>query len=286
MTPTVYDDRICELGEGPLWHPERKQLFWFDILGRRLLTREAGKPRVWHFPEMVSAAGWTGRDTLLIASERQLFEFNLVSGRAREVAALEADLPETRSNDGRADPHGGFWIGTMSKTAAPQAGAIYRYHKGTLRRIVKNVTIPNSICFDPGGALAYFSDTLTGRVMAQPLDAQGWPTGAPSVFLDLRDEGLHPDGAVTDSRGCLWVAQWGASRVASYTPEGAFRGAVGFQARHTSCPAFGGDALSTLYCTSAQEHLSEEILRDEPRNGMTFVAPTRTTGLPEPQVLL
>lgn len=286
MTPTVFDDRVCELGEGPLWHPQRGQLFWFDILGRRLLTREGGTPRQWQFPEMVSAAGWTGQDTLLIASERQLFEFNLVSGRAREVAPLEADRPDTRSNDGRADPMGGFWIGTMGKRAEPQAGAIYRFYKGTLRRIVKNVTVPNAICFAPEGDRAYYADTVTGRVMAQPLDAEGWPVGTPSVFLDLRREGLNPDGAVTDARGNLWVAQWGASRVASYTPAGEFRGAISFEARHTSCPAFGGDALSTLYCTTAQEHLSEEILKAEPRNGMTFVAPTRTRGRPEPRVLL
>ncbi|MGB3316589.1 MAG: SMP-30/gluconolactonase/LRE family protein, partial [Albidovulum sp.] len=39
---TIYDDRPCDLGEGPLWHPERQQLFWFDILKQRLLTRDNG----------------------------------------------------------------------------------------------------------------------------------------------------------------------------------------------------------------------------------------------------
>ena len=53
-----FDPRICELGEGAFWHPQRQQFFWFDILGRRLLSRDAGGPQEWRFDRMASAAGW------------------------------------------------------------------------------------------------------------------------------------------------------------------------------------------------------------------------------------
>ena len=284
MTP--FDDRRCELGEGPLWHPERGQLFWFDILGKRLLTRDAEGAQEWHFDEIVSAAGWVDYDRLLIASETRLFVFNLATGAQKTVAKLESGNPATRSNDGRADPQGGFWIGTMGKAAEPGAGAIYRFYKGELRRLYPDISIPNSICFAPDGASAYFADTLTGRIMTQTLDSDGWPTGAPQVFLDLRADKLNPDGSVTDAEGTLWNAQWGANRVAGYRPDGTFVRAYDFPARHTSCPAFGGPNLSTLYCTTAQEHLSEEILAAEPANGQTFAVETDLKGWPEPRVLL
>ncbi len=127
----IHDDRPCELGEGPLWHPERNQLFWFDILSQRLLTRTAEGPLAWAFPHRVSAAGWVDRDRLLIASEVALSLFDLATGQATPVVSLEADTPATRSNDGRADPQGGFWIGTMGKRAEPGAGAIYRFYRGS-----------------------------------------------------------------------------------------------------------------------------------------------------------
>jgi sugar lactone lactonase YvrE len=125
----IFDNRPCELGEGPLWHPQRGQLFWFDITGQRMLSVEKGEQRQWRFPEMVSAAGWVDRDMLLIAGERDLFLFDVETEEIQTLVELEADNRTTRSNDGRADPQGGFWIGTMGKKAEPGAGAIWRYHK-------------------------------------------------------------------------------------------------------------------------------------------------------------
>lgn len=283
----IHDARRCKLGEGPLWHPLRQQLYWFDILGKRLLTRGADGAREWRFGEHVSAAGWVDRDTLLIASETELFRFDLGTGGRQSVTPVEAGIATTRSNDGRTDPWGGFWIGTMGKNAEPGAGAIYRYYRGRLRRLYAPITISNAICFAPDRSCAYFTDTPARQVMRQALEPEhGWPAGAPVMFLDLSDAGLTPDGAVVDAHGNIWIAQWGAARVAAYGADGRFRQAIGFDAVQTSCPAFGGPDLSTLFCTSATVGLGAETLGRQPANGMTFAAETRARGLPEHRVIL
>ncbi|MBT0957794.1 SMP-30/gluconolactonase/LRE family protein [Alphaproteobacteria bacterium KMM 3653] len=278
---TVYSQARCALGEGPLWHPLREQLFWFDIIAKRLLTIEDGVEKSWTFDEHVSAAGWLDNDRLLVASEVALFELNIITGATRHVVALEADNPATRSNDGRADPWGGFWIGTMGKAAEPGQGAIYRLYQGALRVVVPQVTISNAICFAPDRSTAYYADTRDQKIMALPLDAEGWPSGEARVFVDLTAEDLNPDGAVVDAEGCLWCAQWGASRVACYGPDGQFRRAVTFPASQISCPAFGGEGLKTLFATSAAVGLP-----DEAAAGQTFRADAGATGLAEYQVIL
>lgn len=278
----IFDHTPCELGEGPLWHPERGALFWFDVLNKRM----HGEGRVRAFPEYASAAGWIDRDRLLVATETRLLVLDLETGAERTLAPLEADDPRTRSNDGRADPLGGFWIGTMGKRAEPGAGAIYRYHRGALRKLYAGITIPNAISFTPDGRAAHFTDTKTRRVMKVALDADGWPSGEPEVFLDLTDEGLNPDGAVVDADGVFWLAQWGASRVAAYAPDGHFVRAVSFDAPHTSCPAFGGADLADLYCTTARENLDAAGLAAHPHSGKTFVAHGVGRGRPEPRVIL
>jgi sugar lactone lactonase YvrE len=282
----IFDDRACTLGEGPLWHPLRQQLYWFDILGNRLLTRAGNEIQEWDFPEHVSAAGWVSRDELLIASETALFRFNLETGTRSDLVALNADDAQTRSNDGRADPQGGFWIGTMGKKAEKGAGAIWRFYNGELRRTFPGISIPNSISFPPGGQVAQFADTVTGKVMRVALDAAGWPTGQPEVFLDLTGEGRNPDGAVVDEGGVTWLAEWGSARVAAYAPDGTFLRAITFDAPHTSCPAFGGPDLTTLYCTTARENMDAAALAAFPKSGMTFAASNVAKGRPEHQVIL
>jgi sugar lactone lactonase YvrE len=286
MTAQVFDDRVCELGEGPLWHPIREQLFWFDILSKKLLSQVDGKALEWAFDEMVSAAGWVNRSELLIASETVLFRLNVDTGARAHVANLEVDSPETRSNDGRADPQGGFWIGTMGKQAQPKAGSIYRYYRGELRKIFPDITISNSICFAPSGDLAYFSDTDTQQIMKVALDADGWPAGAADVFLDLRDDDLFPDGAVVDAGGNIWVAQWGVGRVACYSPQGAFLAAVAVGGDQSSCPAIGGTELKTLFCTTAATGFATETRQSRPGNGMVFQAEISHKGQYEHQVIL
>jgi len=286
MTARVFDNRPCALGEGPLWHPERHQFFWFDILQNRLLSRDGNKALQWQFDENVSAAGWTGRDTLLIAGETGLFQFDLGSASAETVCPLEADNPATRPNDGRADPMGGFWIGTMAKRGHSYPGAIYRYYRGELRQIHTGVETPNSICFAPDGRQAYFCNTGAGRIMTQPLGRDGWPAGAPQVFADLRADGLNPDGSVVAADGTLWNAQWGAGRIAAYSTGGSFLRAIAIPGINSSCPAFGGPGYATLLCTTARQDLSADTIAAHPENGMTFTVDTDAIGLPEPRVIL
>lgn len=282
----IYDHRACELGEGPLWHPVRGQLFWFDITGQRMLSVERGAPREWRFPEMVSAAGWLSRDVLLIAGERDLFLFDVETEEMETLAELEADNPQTRSNDGRADPMGGFWIGTMGKRAEPGAGAIYRYFDGELRRLYSEISIPNAICFAPDGRTAHFADTATGQVMRVALDAAGWPAGKPEVFIDLGRGDSGPDGAVTDAEGLLWLAVWGGGCLQAYAPDGRMVRQQDFAAPHLTCPAFGGAGLSTLFCTSALQGMDAAARGAFPSAGMTFMAEGLAQGRAEPQILL
>lgn len=273
MKYSIYDDRKCALGEGALWHPERDQLFWFDILSKKLLTSGSE----WKFSEHVSAAGWIDRDTLLIASETALLKFNLESQAQEQIIALEEDKPKTRSNDGRADPNGGFWIGTMGKALEPGMGAIYRFYRGELRKIYDGLSVPNSICFAADGGHMYFSDTPTQKLMKQNLDADGWPDGEPFQAIDFSDDDLYPDGAVVDKEGSIWIAHWGAACVCRYDPNGRCIAKIELSATQITCPAFGNDSL---YITSAADGVQE------PDGGKTFKVAANAIGQKEHRIIL
>jgi sugar lactone lactonase YvrE len=273
----IYDDTKCALGEGPLWHPERGELFWFDILSKRLHIKD----RHWQFSRYVSAAGWIDDDHLLMADTVGLHVLDLATGKTDQVAQIESDNPITRSNDGRADPWGGFWIGTMGINGEAKVGAIYRYYRGDVRQLFAGITTTNAICFSPDGTCAYYCDTRVGKIMRQKLaEKDGWPIGDPDVWLDFGDTTWGADGAVIDAAGNFWNAQWGANRVACYAPDRTLTQTIAFPAVQTSCPAFGGPDLKTLFCTSAAVGLIGED------DGKTFATSVDATGQAEHQVIL
>lgn len=279
----IHDHRRCELGEGALWHPERRQFFWFDILGRRLLSQDAdGTPLEWPLDRIASAAGWIDRDRLLVATETGLAVLSLADGRLTDVAAVEADNPDTRSNDGRADRQGGFWFGTMGKKAEKGAGAIYRFYRGEVRKLVDPITIPNSICFSPDGGTVHYSDTDRSIVWRQDLDADGWPVGEPQIYLDLSAQGWSPDGAVIDAGGGFCCAVWGQGAVMRFDADGQRTHDWKVGGRHSSCPAFGGPDLSHLLVTTARDGIEAP----DDAQGKTYRLEPGLTGLAEPRVML
>ena len=282
MTARIFDTTLCSLGEGPLWHPTRQSLFWFDINGYRMYEKRDGHLASWQFDTFVSAAGWVDDTHLLIAKKGALISFDLVSGAERVLHALEDDNPITRPNDGRADPWGGFWIGTMGINLEPKVGTIYRYYKGELRPLFTEWTIPNSTCFSPCGSFAYFTDTPVGKIWRQKLDGDGWPDGEPEAFVDLSKGDYCPDGAVVDSRGHIWIAHYGYSKVTEFSAEGDALQVVHTPASQTTCPAFGGVDLSTLYVTSARQQLDAPADAD----GQVIEVSLDVRGQQEHQVIL
>ena len=208
---TTFDETPCDLGEGPLLaSPNAASSSGSMSSATAFLTREGDKTRAWSFDRIVSAAGWVDRDRLLIASETDLFVFDLQTGTSESLVPLEADNPGSRSNDGRADPWGGFWIGTMGRRAEAKVGGVYHYRAGVLNKIISDISIPNSICFSPDGRTAYFTDAGCHLIRKCATDPEtGMPIGEVDRFL------FSPSRAWAAA-----TARWSTPRALSGTPAG------------------------------------------------------------------
>ena len=152
------------------------------------------------------------------------------------------------------------------------------------------MSTPNAIAFDRERACAYYTDTKTRIIQHQSLDPEtGWPMGTPKSFVDLRATDStpehKPDGAIVDSEGCLWNAQWGSARVVRYSPDGRFMSELPLPTGHVTCPGFGGDGFRHLFVTSACEKLPENRPDWQENAGQVFAFETKFTGSAEPQVL-
>jgi sugar lactone lactonase YvrE len=289
MTVSVLCDIACELGEGPSYDPHSDTLWWFDIANAKLVEKPLSRDHViFHsLPVMASVVARIDGERQLVAAEDGLYVRDVASGKLTLHVPLEADNPETRSNDGRVHPSGALWVGTMGKKHEKGVGAIYWYRAGEVRLLYPDFSIPNSICFSPDGATAYFTDTETNRIMRVACDpAKGLPAGEPKIFFDNSGDKGFPDGSVCDADGVVWNTRWGAGSLDAYSPEGKRIRSVSIPAKRTSCPAFAGPGFDRMAVTTAWQGLTGAMRDNDTNAGFTFIADISVNGRPEPDVAL
>lgn len=290
QTARLLVDSQCALGEGPIWHAGRQQLFFFDINEQTLFAVTAGGEIAdsWLFNETIAAAAVVDDHTLVLATDTGLKEFDLATAGMNRINEIEADNPITRTNDSRVHPSGAFWIGTMTRSEeeAP-VGSVYHYRAGTLTTLKSGIKIPNATCFSPDGRTAYWTDTPTKQILKVATDpANGLPVGEWTLFADVSEGRGYPDGAVVDSEGYLWNAKWGGSCVVRHAPDGSIDRIVEVPVSQVTCPAFGGPDLKTLFITTAAKNLSAEQLAAEKHAGSLFAIEVDVAGQAEPFIVL
>lgn len=285
---SVAVDAGNRLGEGVVWCERAQALYWTDIHDARLwrLIPGDGRTRTWSMPERLAsfalceADGW-----LLLALASRLAFFHLDSGELRPLHAIEPGL-DTRANDGACDRQGRFVFGTLHEpqdgTGKRAVGGFYRLNADLALESLPlpKVAIANSIAFSPDGATLYFCDSLRKRIECC---AYGDALGAPSIFVDLADAHGEPDGTAVDAEGGLWNAQWGASRVVRYLPNGREDRVLEVPATQPTRPAFGGPLLGTLYITSAYDGLAQSAREHDRHAGALFATDAGVRGVPEPR---
>lgn len=153
------------LGEVPIWCVRRNRLIWTDVRACRMHVWDpaTGTDETFLTPDWIGAFALTDGDALLLASRKSLLLHDVASGCSRTLAVFEADMPVNRSNDGRCDRQGRFWIGTLNNHERIPTGQLYRYSRGALARVRSDIIVPNALAWSPDGATMYFADSWADR---------------------------------------------------------------------------------------------------------------------------
>jgi sugar lactone lactonase YvrE len=283
-TAELWADTACALGEGPLWCPRRRALLWTDIERSTLWMRTpaTGAIRSWRLPHRVGSFALCTSGRLLLGLAKGLAFADPDRSTAGPLpvtpaAAVEADEPLTRINDGRTDRAGNFVFGTMNEahaTTGARLGHIYQFSpRHGLRRLnLEPVAIANSLCFSLDGRTMYFADSLDRRIRQADYDAEAARVANVRDFAHLPSPTGVPDGSVIDAEGCLWNAVWGQGRVRRYASDGTHLGDILVPAVNATCPAFGGSDLTDLFITSSRLEMDADALARQPHAGGVFHA--------------
>ena len=263
-------DARAELGEGPRWDPREQRLLWVDIMAGRVhaFRPDKGACRNVGVGKPVGALAGARDGSLVLAVADGFARLDFKSGATTMLAAVEADRPQNRMNDGACDPAGRFWAGTMALDESPGQGALYRLDPDlTVHTMVTSVTISNGIDWSLDGRRMYYVDSPTRRIDVFDFDGQGGAITNRRLFASIPAEAGIPDGLTVDADGFVWLALWGGAALRRYAPDGTLERTVPLPVSHPTSCAFGGAALDELYVTSARRPLSVEERKREPEAG-------------------
>lgn len=272
------------VGEGPIWDDQKSVLWWIDIISSRLYAFDprTGDNRAWDTGQHVGTIVPWKDDTVMLALQHGFGTFHLDTGTVTILNDPESNQPANRFNDGKCDPAGRFWAGTMAYEDQRDQGSLYRMDTDQdVTRILGGIGISNGIVWSLDHSIMYYIDSMSYRIRAWDFDlASGNIANARDILRVAPDFGL-PDGMTIDEEGMLWTAFYGGGRVCRIHPvSGEVLATIELPVPAITACAFGDQALDTLYITSAAQGMTAEEIEAAPQSGNLFSVKTGIRGVP------
>jgi sugar lactone lactonase YvrE len=274
------------LGEGAVWCPLERLLWWIDISSPTLWRFDPRTDRADHWPLPKPPGSFALRKNggFLFAFRNGFATLDAPGGELRWLELPDLKLGDERFNDGKADRAGRFWTGTLDRKLGSAIGQLYRLDPGfRVSAMDRGFTISNGIGWSPDDRTMYFTDTPSRRIYRYDFDVATGAIANRRVFVEVEAGHGGPDGMTVDAEGFVWSAQFDRWCIHRYAPDGRLDRTVRLPVQRPTTCMFGGPDLATLYVTSARMDLADDALAAQPHAGGVFALEPGVRGLPEPR---
>lgn len=276
-------DAKTTLGEGAIWDNNYGELLWLDIEESKLFIYNPaiGGQSVKNLPQKPGTVVPAVNGSIILALQSGIFFYNRKDSTVHKIRPALND-PGLRFNDGKCDPRGRLWVGSMSIKEEPKKGKLYMFDlNGNFQVKIDSTSISNGIVWSADHKKMYYIDTPTSCVMEYKFDENTGNIDSARIAIKIPKETGYPDGMTIDKEGKLWIAQWGGFGVYRWDPlSGKLLEKVNVPAKNVTSCAFGGDKLDVLYITTARKGNTEEELVKFPLSGGLFKIRPGVSGVP------
>lgn len=275
IEPELVIDHNCILGEGPVWDAKRELIYWVDIVEGHVhqLSPASKQHRIIRVHQMIGAVALCKNGHLIAALQHGFGFIEPAGGHIQMIIDPEQHLPGNRFNDGKCDPAGRFWAGTLPFTEDSAVANLYMLSNDlSVTKKIKGITVSNGLAWSIDQRTFYYIDTPTFQVAAYDFDKSTGDITNKRIAIEVPKSDGYPDGMTIDNEGMLWIAHWGGWQITRWDPQtGKKILSIPLPiAKVTSC-TFGGKTLGDLYITSASIDLTDDERQQQPRAGSLFV---------------
>jgi sugar lactone lactonase YvrE len=273
----------AELGESTIWVDKEQAIYFVDGAAGRLLRYSAsdGGREVYRHDGVIGFIAERVRRGFIAGMDNKLYELDPLLGVAVEVACPEPQLPHSQFNDGKVDPRGCLWAGTIHRDCAQPVGSLYHIKKDlSCKPVDHGYLCTNGPAFSPDGRVLYHTDSMRRTIYQFDLDLDEGAIANKRVFVQFDDEAGLPDGMTVDCDGRVWVAHFGGARVTAFTPNGTLDTVVDLPAPNVTTCTFGGRNGATLFISTSRTWMTEAQLHESPLSGSLFACEGLARGIP------
>lgn len=264
----------ASLGEGAFWNYKTQEFYWIDIVSKKFhIYNPATKAnKSYDMPSEIGTVVPFTEKEAVVALADGVYTVNLISGELNMLSDAENKMTENRFNDGKCDPLGNLWVGSMHlKQSEPKANLYKINQKGKATKMLGNITISNGIVWTSDNKAMYYIDTPTGNVRAFDYDISNATITNERVVVKVPESVGYPDGMAIDEENMIWVCMWNGNAVVRFNPNtGEVLQKIKVPAHNVTSCAFGGKNLDELYITTARVDMSNDELEQYPLAGSIF----------------
>lgn len=264
----------ANLGEGAIWNYKTQELYWIDIEGRQLniYNPKSKINKVLKTESRIGTVVPFTEDEALIALENGVHKIDIQTGKSNLFTDMKSELLGSRLNDGKCDPSGRFWVGSMHLEQETGKANLYTItSENILQKKIDSVTISNGIVWTSDKKTMYYIDTPTSTIKEFDYNNETGEISNGKIAVKIPIKFGFPDGMTIDEENMLWVGMWNGNAVIRFNPKtGKVISKIEVPAHNITSCAFGGENLETLYITSARIDMTEEELIKYPLAGSLF----------------
>jgi sugar lactone lactonase YvrE len=289
------------LGESPFWHPVERGLYWVDIASRLVRRLNAdGAQESWEMPSEPGCLAPVEGGGFVIALRDGIYRAAGWGAAIARVVDFHHDTSKFRFNDGKADPMGRFWAGTIYEPRDERKAELFcidmRPDNGNAGEPLVslkagNATTANGLAWSPDARTIYWTDTPRHVIRMWDWDSSANAMHNCRVFRQFEGNpkgwtpgqsgnGGRPDGAAVDEQGNYWCAMFEGRRIVKLSAAGELLEEIEVPVRCPTMPCFGGDDMRTLFVTSARDKRPDAELEEFPLSGHVIATRIDVPGLP------
>lgn len=273
----------AKLGEGAIWNYKTGEFYWIDIEDKKLhiLNPEKKENKTIEMPCKIGTVVPSEEEgKAVVALEDGIYIVDINTKEILNLSDIESDEVDQRFNDGKCDPNGNLWVGSINFKKEPNASLYKVDEKGKVNKMLGGITISNGIVWTKDKKIMYYIDTPTGKIKAFDFNITDSTISNGRVVIEVNEKDGFPDGMAIDENDMLWVGMWNGNAVIQYNPKtGELVRKIEVPAHNVTACAFGGENLDELYITTASVDMTEEEKKKYPLAGSVFKVKLNTKGV-------